>query len=758
MAALPLRAAPRRRGAMSSRSSSWPGGEPGAPPGAAARPGEREVDTLRLAGDLRGALERLARLGQEACAAQRGARGLEELAAQLLAAAPEGAVLREERLHAAWLADTTAHVSHVLRSRAQAEELKGELSRPRLGSLSEDAQGAAWLALVEVGLRLRRKCLSIEPHDARLKTLVARSLSSQAALLHARGDAKTADEAHLEALRLFAELALSAALPPRPAGHGKAPAAPGQAPGAKARPDNAQDPQTPDSAFAEDDEGKDEDDEICDFRAFVEGRLAQVSARLRDEAQMLYPGASSAALGGAMSDPRPRCCLVLVHEPPPVPPGQGQGQDRGRARAKGSDAATPGALPARGSSLGSVRSALDAEELPMPIILDDCSPSASARKGAVELRARALEAAKSRDTWWQHVPRTVDLDPRRHELVLFGRQSYEETVLGGPQRRSADARAHAPQGGARRTGYVRLDSRAVDGQISRRHAQLKLTRVHPLLPRLPWHKDDKSPSPRLFHSSDSYDGPDDDSDTGSVVEVEEAPEQAPGAEDRLDVTLPPAQGGELRDSRGDAAGSPLAGAADATKRPAPHGQHQRQPYEYAWVIRDLASTNGVLVNGVRVQEHPLKHGDVVSFGGGFHVQLGSAVTTHKRAPAFCAFVYRFELLEHGEAERADDEAQREAHGGAAKGTMLQRLVHAFQAAAAQPGADRSAERLHFALLYAALVAQTFPDRAAEADVPTLLQASQRLFQRAAEANVPFAHWGSWLRAEARPTPRGASDE
>uniref|UniRef100_A0A7S3UZH9 FHA domain-containing protein n=3 Tax=Aplanochytrium stocchinoi TaxID=215587 RepID=A0A7S3UZH9_9STRA len=68
---------------------------------------------------------------------------------------------------------------------------------------------------------------------------------------------------------------------------------------------------------------------------------------------------------------------------------------------------------------------------------------------------------------------------------------------------------------------------------------------------------------------------------------------------------------------------------------------QNQEYEHAWVIRDLGSTNGILVNGVRVREYRLRDSDIVSFGGAATVELGSSVQTHKRKPVDSIFLYRF---------------------------------------------------------------------------------------------------------------------
>ena len=62
--------------------------------------------------------------------------------------------------------------------------------------------------------------------------------------------------------------------------------------------------------------------------------------------------------------------------------------------------------------------------------------------------------------------------------------------------------------------------------------------------------------------------------------------------------------------------------------------------ESTWVIRDLGSTNGILVNGVRVRESCLRHQDILSFGGAATVELGSSVQTHKRKPVDSIFVYK----------------------------------------------------------------------------------------------------------------------
>lgn len=44
-----------------------------------------------------------------------------------------------------------------------------------------------------------------------------------------------------------------------------------------------------------------------------------------------------------------------------------------------------------------------------------------------------------------------------------------------------------------------------------------------------------------------------------------------------------------------------------------------------WVClpRTQASTNGVFVNDVKIQEHPLEHGDIVQFGGAADIAVGT---------------------------------------------------------------------------------------------------------------------------------------
>lgn len=144
------------------------------------------------------------------------------------------------------------------------------------------------------------------------------------------------------------------------------------------------------------------------------------------------------------------------------------------------------------------------------------------------------------DSYTEHLPQEILFGD--FEIIHFGRQPYVETLD------SYNPRNNAPIS-KRRIGYVRFDTQRHDRVISRRHAQIKLSTIHPLF------------------------------------EPEE--EQS------------------------------------------------------SWVLRDLESTNGVLVNGVRVRESPLKHGDIVSFGGATSVDYGCAVSTHKRKPVHSVFTYRF---------------------------------------------------------------------------------------------------------------------
>ena len=62
-------------------------------------------------------------------------------------------------------------------------------------------------------------------------------------------------------------------------------------------------------------------------------------------------------------------------------------------------------------------------------------------------------------------------------------------------------------------------------------------------------------------------------------------------------------------------------------------QDERQ----SWHVKDLGSTNGVLVNGVRVKAAYLAQNDVVSFGGANLVDFGNAVVGEVASD----FRYRF---------------------------------------------------------------------------------------------------------------------
>jgi len=301
---------------------------------------------------------------------------------------------------------------------------------------------------------------------------------------------------------------------------------------------------------------------------------------------------------------------------------------------------------------------------------------------------------KEMDAFQEQVPRQIVLDHNLHDIVHFGRQTYKD-ALGFYCTRG--------EGSKRKIGYVRLDSSIHDRLVSRRHAQIKFSRVHSLL-----------------------------STQTNNMEI-----------DALGSTQKPRQYSSDSSSNEDDQVDSL----------------------LAWVIRDLDSTNGVLINGTRIQESPLRHGDIISFGGATSVDFGCAVLTHKRKPVHSVFVYRFE--EVGKSTPSMSCCKPKSSPKHFPQAPLHRFVQSFEQYYKRHQYRKQmaseSELFHFFMLYMSIYSVLFPEHVSalknrndsrfsnhgelESILLNAVRESAVLHNRAVERGIPYMHWANWLRAE-----------
>lgn len=93
-----------------------------------------------------------------------------------------------------------------------------------------------------------------------------------------------------------------------------------------------------------------------------------------------------------------------------------------------------------------------------------------------------------------------------------------------------------------------------------------------------------------------------------------------------------------------------------------HAEVLFQPGDAKWIVRDLNSTNGVLVNGVKISTHELQDGDQISFGGGCNIALGKFV---KKVQSIYRF--KFQRLATAALQEAEQHHSEGASGNSEGG-------------------------------------------------------------------------------------------
>jgi len=692
------------------------------------------VASARLQGNLKDALERLFVLSADAISSAQSS-SLEGAAQALLGAAQDEIPLsnlrqlsearqkqwhesQAQRLHVAQVADALGNVTKTWRARC---ELQGKSDGdPKTGTTDGNAQKCEEIGseereedktgenksskmeqqvmavdifkTLEAAYKLRKKCLEVDPENEDLKRLVARSQSSLAMWYHSQGKLELADKAHMEALELFSKVSLRtpgvrsngapeadantkafnfnaspdpgsgtcfntaslevqassqppssaaklAAAPPPPPPVASAPTVSGlPLPNVTAAKQSGLD--APSSQI-------DVEPELQQWEAYVQSRLELVSLKLDTSIQKATRDAKAAhhLKQNTAGSNKSRDPLVALSD------RRGGLSSPMSAQSNVFDSQSFDHFCCRLVLLKDPSSSLSAE-------MDEVHPF------DVQQDNTHIQDAVELDTIAEHIPRQVVLNPMDCDVVQFGRQAYKDAFEFFKARIGSNAEKPT----VRKIGFVRLDSEITDLQISRRHAQIKYSRIHPLVPR---------------EGGSSYPGREDDTD----------------------------------------------------------GQA-------SWVIRDLESTNGILVNGVRVQEHPLRHGDIVSFGGAHHIKFGSAVVTHSRPPINLVFLYRFE------DPAAEEQKSREQFGlgwDPNFETIRSSLDRHVQAFCYQRPDSRPHELLHFYLLFASVFELLFPERAAKLGTPAALEhqisLAKQLHDTAVNECIPFTHWHNWIRSE-----------
>ena len=82
-----------------------------------------------------------------------------------------------------------------------------------------------------------------------------------------------------------------------------------------------------------------------------------------------------------------------------------------------------------------------------------------------------------------------------------------------------------------------------------------------------------------------------------------------------------------------------------------------------WRLRDSKSTNGVLLNGVRVSDAVLKDGDTITFGGARTIAVGDSIARAGNAIVKSIYVYKFITSSTPDAETRAPGAGSSAGGG-----------------------------------------------------------------------------------------------
>ncbi|GBG34931.1 Hypothetical Protein FCC1311_111542 [Hondaea fermentalgiana] len=774
---------------------------------------QSEALRSRLEGDLHAAEKSLKGL-LDVCCETIGAADVEAVHEKLL---NDPAAETDVRLEVAFLLDA---LGNVLRGIEQEDRVAAATTAPARavdvaeavaeskndGAHEVTTSSSEALRRIEQGLALRKAVQRADPENERLKITLARSYSSLAMFYHGRRMQQEADKAHLEALNLFADVPLHSTArsekPPSPAGSASNASTLGPLPpnaSSMAAEDDLETPDAGNVAAALEDAIKYE----IPWEKFRKQRLKALQAKVKAHILRAHQsvqdkreanGGDEEDAGHARQDP---AFASVAHGVQRV---VAQAQRSRNVPASSGDLATS-ARSQRNKIGGTSADNRDAGQTRCRLVLlrRDARVSRAETGGGLglinpllmtgegELASRAAEKATGLDTSDEHIPEVVDLDPEAQELIHLGRQSYTD-ALGFFQSRLETTR--------RRIGFVRLDSIQHDRLISRRHAQLKFSKVHRLLATvldnsLHENKSDENNAGNEENQAvnGKSDAANDDKRASAPGAGRPAEEGVKNPETASLQTGTNAASGQDDASRA-AAGRPNNGEAVAAAAPssssssslsappspsdpaaeaaaaAQERSHQNAD-ELAWVIRDLDSTNGILVNGIRVQEYPLRDGDIVSFGGATSVPFGCAVLTHKRRPVSSVFVYRFEVVKAGtraEAKRPEwkQYGSMTADWMPALSTVssqLDPLVEVFMQEKARSRdenepASSDMESFHFFVLYICAHPEYIPqdDAQIRTQLVESVHAANLLHRKAVELDIPFSHWASWIRAQALSRP------
>mmetsp|Transcript_12732 Transcript_12732/g.24698 ORF Transcript_12732/g.24698 Transcript_12732/m.24698 type:complete len:699 (-) Transcript_12732:239-2335(-) len=678
---------------------------------------QSEALRSRLEGDLFTARQKLEDLVETCCEAL-SATSADELYTRLLENTPKDADT-DVRLEVAFLLDALGNVLRGIEQEKRAPPL--DEGAPETPKVQQEASSNELEALkrIEQGLALRKAVQATDPSNERLKIILARSYSSLSMYYHGRHMQEQADKAHLEALNLFADVPLtSTARSPKP----PSPAS-GDANGReKLSPIGSKSPgeghETTDNepgggAAALEEAIK----QSLAWEEFRKRRLKELQAKVKSHILRAHQNLRKGEANGSG--------------------GIYNGIDGGIAGTGGPELVSIAQGVQRVIAQSQRNQILRSEKKPEKrcrlVLLQRIAPTHTIKAthpglgtvyplhmtGDGDAATQARDKAGIMDGSDEHIPEVIELDPDDQELVHVGRQSYGD-ALNFFQSRLETTR--------RRIGFIRLDSTQHDRLISRRHAQLKYSKVHKLMATVLGHLDNSEA--------------DGDEENHIMNQDGEEPDTAVAGD----------ESGAFRTSM--SAASEEITNANRAKSLTEERRRRMEADELAWVIRDLDSTNGILVNGVRVQEYPLRHGDIVSFGGATSVPFGCAVLTHKRRPVSSVFVYRFEMLDTSSMSYNTLTGDWKPIPSS-EPSQLDPLVEVFMQEKARlrddgaPGPS-DMESFYFFVLYICAHPETLPED--DAQIRTQLVKSvhdaAKLHRKAVDNEIPFSHWASWIRSQA----------
>jgi len=567
----------------------------------------------------------------------------------------------EERLELAFLLDALGNVM-AAKVKEQGKQIEEDEEEP--------------LELIMAGLKLRQQCHECYPGNQKVRTMLARSYSSIATYYHAKNEAEKADKAHLEALKLFDHVPLQT----------KASQA-DLLRSAKGFLSVQTEFSSPVLEMHHGNKGG-EVGSIDSWEDFRKNKLKKLKEKIKDQIKKAgshSDGMEETELKHDMDDESFKMTDAFrgseISSPTNLAPSsEKSGERKKRQRAQQRSHVAKLTLIKIEKFQQEDKELMEGQRLqPLQV---SCSEEEAPKESKI---------AESLDEVSDHIPSEIALDPEVHDVIHFGRQPYKDAL------EFFQSRMQMNRSSQKRIGFVRLDSASHDRLISRRHAQIKLSRVHPLIP-----KDDLRVS---FE--------DEKPQTGELPKFGTSKSDMPSPSDK-----------DL-------------------------GKNENED-DLAWVIRDLESTNGILVNGVRIQEFPLRNGDIVSFGGATSVAFGCAVLTHKRRPVSSVFVYRFEEDGPNFSEELGLEGNPNSELELYTSAFLQsRLSSSVDGIV---GDSTDLHRFHFFMLFVSEFKSFHLDQDMQDFREVLLQAVQEsanLYHQATNEAVPYKLWSSWIRAKIR---------